>query len=156
MVAGSSPVNLVIFPNASRLTRALVGVVAQLVRVPDCRSGGCGFESRQPRFFFSLRVRVNRSEISACWALFGVPARRFFFLFVLYWARSFIRQTASAFFDLPSFNPLSARHFSVLVALLRRLIRKERRMCSVFLGFMLFTRFLFDGKSLLKTAFGRL
>ena len=26
------------------------GAVAQLVRVPDCRSGGCGFESRPPRF----------------------------------------------------------------------------------------------------------
>jgi outer membrane murein-binding lipoprotein Lpp len=28
----------------------LFGAVAQLVRVPDCRSGGCGFESRPPRF----------------------------------------------------------------------------------------------------------
>ncbi len=26
------------------------GAVAQLVRVPDCRSGGCGFESRPPRY----------------------------------------------------------------------------------------------------------
>ena len=26
-----------------------IGGVAQLVRVPDCRSGGCGFESRRPR-----------------------------------------------------------------------------------------------------------
>ncbi len=26
------------------------GAVAQLDRVPDCRSGGCGFESRPPRF----------------------------------------------------------------------------------------------------------
>ena len=25
------------------------GGVAQLVRVPDCRSGGCGFEPRRPR-----------------------------------------------------------------------------------------------------------
>jgi hypothetical protein len=25
------------------------GGVAQLVRVPDCRSGGCGFDSRRPR-----------------------------------------------------------------------------------------------------------
>ena len=25
------------------------GAVAQLVRVPDCRSGGCGFESRPRR-----------------------------------------------------------------------------------------------------------
>jgi hypothetical protein len=28
------------------------GVVAQLVRAPDCRSGGCGFEPRRPRFFW--------------------------------------------------------------------------------------------------------
>ncbi len=27
------------------------GAVAQLVRVLDCRSSGCGFESRRPRFF---------------------------------------------------------------------------------------------------------
>ena len=27
------------------------GAVAQLVRVPDCRSGGCGFESRLRRSF---------------------------------------------------------------------------------------------------------
>ena len=27
------------------------GAVAQLVRVPDCRSGGCGFESRPRRLF---------------------------------------------------------------------------------------------------------
>src|ERR1700722_4062345 len=26
-----------------------IGGVAQLVRVPDCRSGGCGFEPRRPR-----------------------------------------------------------------------------------------------------------
>lgn len=26
------------------------GAVAQLVRVPDCRSGGCGFKSRRPRW----------------------------------------------------------------------------------------------------------
>ena len=31
------------------LIETLVGVVAQLVRVPDCRSGGCGFESRRRR-----------------------------------------------------------------------------------------------------------
>lgn len=29
----------------------LIGPVAQLVRVPDCRSGGCGFESHQGRLF---------------------------------------------------------------------------------------------------------
>ncbi len=28
------------------------GGVAQLVRVPDCRSGCCGFESRRSRHFF--------------------------------------------------------------------------------------------------------
>ena len=27
-----------------------IGAVAQLVRAPDCRSGGCGFESRPRRF----------------------------------------------------------------------------------------------------------
>jgi hypothetical protein len=27
------------------------GIVAQLVRAPDCRSGGCGFETRRSRFF---------------------------------------------------------------------------------------------------------
>src|SRR5262249_18778932 len=30
-------------------TGGRAGGVAQLVRVPDCRSGGCGFESRRPR-----------------------------------------------------------------------------------------------------------
>ena len=33
------------------------GVVAQLVRAPDCRSGGCGFDPRRPRLrkpWFSL------------------------------------------------------------------------------------------------------
>ena len=29
--------------------RTTRGAVAQLVRVPDCRSGGCGFKSRRPR-----------------------------------------------------------------------------------------------------------
>ena len=29
--------------------QSVSGAVAQLVRVPDCRSGGCGFESRQRR-----------------------------------------------------------------------------------------------------------
>lgn len=29
----------------------LYGPVAQLVRVPDCRSGGCGFEPHQGRLF---------------------------------------------------------------------------------------------------------
>ncbi len=30
------------------------GDVAQLVRAPDCRSGGCGFESRRPRFVHQI------------------------------------------------------------------------------------------------------
>ena len=44
------------------------GAVAQLVRVPDCRSGGCGFESRPPRFLtplhagFSLRTMARLTE----------------------------------------------------------------------------------------------
>ncbi len=44
------------------------GAVAQLVRVPDCRSGGCGFESRPPRFGtpphagFSLRTMATVPE----------------------------------------------------------------------------------------------
>ena len=29
------------------------GAVAQLVRAPDCRSGGCGFDSRPPRLLKS-------------------------------------------------------------------------------------------------------
>ena len=36
------------------------GAVAQLVRVPDCRSGGCGFESR-------LR-RLERAPETYCFA----------------------------------------------------------------------------------------
>lgn len=53
------------------------GAVAQLVRVPDCRSGGCGFESRPPRFRtplpvgFSLRMigtlRKNRAHYRLAW-----------------------------------------------------------------------------------------
>src|SRR6188472_32793 len=48
---------------ASRLTPASgggrLGAVAQLVRVPDCRSGGCGFESR--------RARLIRTLVSPRW-----------------------------------------------------------------------------------------
>jgi hypothetical protein len=35
------------------------GDVAQLVRVPDCRSGGCGFDSRRPRLDGPLAMVVN-------------------------------------------------------------------------------------------------
>jgi hypothetical protein len=35
------------------------GVVAQLVRAPDCRSGGCGFESRPPRLEASFANPAN-------------------------------------------------------------------------------------------------
>jgi hypothetical protein len=33
----------------SKLSTIQQGAVAQLVRVPDCRSGGCRFKSGQPR-----------------------------------------------------------------------------------------------------------
>ena len=36
-------------PRSAPAPRDPQGDVAQLVRVPDCRSGGCGFESRRPR-----------------------------------------------------------------------------------------------------------
>ncbi len=42
---------------ASEQTRYRVrpnGAVAQLVRAPDCRSGGCGFDSRPPRLLKAL------------------------------------------------------------------------------------------------------
>ena len=32
---------------SSPITR--IGMVVQLVRIPACRAGGCGFESRPPR-----------------------------------------------------------------------------------------------------------
>ena len=37
-------------PYAPPRSLPLHGAVAQLVRVPDCRSGGCGFEPRRRRF----------------------------------------------------------------------------------------------------------
>ena len=40
------------------------GAVAQLVRVPDCRSGGCGFESRPPRFLTPLHAGFSLRTIT--------------------------------------------------------------------------------------------
>ena len=47
-----SPVQLHLDPlsGPATLPHLPVGAVAQLVRVPACRAGGCGFESRPPRF----------------------------------------------------------------------------------------------------------
>ena len=39
--------------------RLIYGVVVQLVRAPDCRSGCCGFESRRPRQFRRGSLREN-------------------------------------------------------------------------------------------------
>src|SRR5262249_34579048 len=47
------------YKNHARLaanTAGLSGGGAQLVRVPDCRSGGCGFESRRPRLIIWPQV----------------------------------------------------------------------------------------------------
>ena len=50
------------------LPRALnkSGAVAQLVRVPDCRSGGCGFESRRPRWRKPVKSGENTSPLFLC------------------------------------------------------------------------------------------
>ena len=37
-----------------------IGAVAQLVRVLDCRSSGCGFESRPGRFY------LGKAEVFLC------------------------------------------------------------------------------------------
>ena len=56
------------------------GAVAQLVRVPDCRSGGCGFESRlrrltkSPVFHCELRAFfVFRPRLSGCRFCYDSP-----------------------------------------------------------------------------------
>jgi hypothetical protein len=38
------------------------GGVAQLVRVPDCRSGGCGFEPRRPRYNSNPPISTTLAE----------------------------------------------------------------------------------------------
>src|SRR5262249_17808551 len=43
------------------------GDVAQLVRVPDCRSGGCGFESRRPRSGMPRTYEDNLRGRSKIW-----------------------------------------------------------------------------------------
>ena len=54
------------FPHPARIrvpgkrSESPSGAVAQLVRVPDCRSGGCGFESRPPRLEMPLALRQGR------------------------------------------------------------------------------------------------
>jgi hypothetical protein len=52
------------------------GAVAQLVRVPDCRSGGCGFESRPPRGHRgSSRPQEVALDVSRLRAFVGVVHR---------------------------------------------------------------------------------
>src|SRR5262245_18132095 len=54
------------------------GAVAQLVRVPDCRSGGCGFEPRRPRFTLKPAASGLSSFLGRCVGfsvlLNGLPA----------------------------------------------------------------------------------
>lgn len=50
-VAGSTPVEAVRLNTLDNFPHGMVSV-AQLVRVPDCDSGGCGFESRRlPKWY---------------------------------------------------------------------------------------------------------
>jgi hypothetical protein len=55
------------------------GGVAQLVRVPDCRSGGCGFEPRRPRFKKTPEnradARIFQGFLFARCRSFGILAR---------------------------------------------------------------------------------
>jgi hypothetical protein len=46
-----------------RFRKRRFGDVAQLVRVPDCRSGGCGFDSRRPRLKGPLTRVVSGSFV---------------------------------------------------------------------------------------------
>ena len=45
--------------------RFYIGAVAQLVRVPDCRSGGCRFKSGQPRSGAAHSVPVSQLMLPA-------------------------------------------------------------------------------------------
>ena len=47
------------------LSSRFPGAVAQLVRVPDCRSGGCGFESRPRRLKSGLFLRGFRTFLTS-------------------------------------------------------------------------------------------
>src|SRR5438874_1820519 len=60
-------------PGASR-TFSIVGGVAQLVRVPDCRSGGCGFESRRPRFQSSRDSQTPGQQGFVCFVPTAWPS----------------------------------------------------------------------------------
>ncbi len=51
-----------------------VGAVAQLVRALDCRSRGCGFEPRRPRFGFPKRfVDKTQTGLNSPSAVSQVP-----------------------------------------------------------------------------------
>ena len=50
-------------PNHARIPFP-IGAVAQLVRVPACRAGCCGFESRPPRFMEQTRPTARQWVLS--------------------------------------------------------------------------------------------
>ena len=51
------------------------GAVAQLARVPDCRSGGCGFESRRPRSKLYSRTLAGNPLAEPAQSLHRSPFR---------------------------------------------------------------------------------